>query len=230
MRRFLQGGMEPEPIEAVLAVIPSPELETARQVLESLLTCGDLVRLSPELCWHRDIWHQALEALQAQCTAHGAVTLAELRDALGTTRKYALLFLEACDRRRITIREGSDVTLIAAGIMVSEALAAAEQLAVEGISARVIDMFTIKPIDAELIKLAAAETGAIVTCENHSVINGLGSAVAEVLVQNTPVPMEMVGVQDEFGEVGDEAYLKERFGLTAANIVAKAKAVLARKK
>ena len=130
----------------------------------------------------------------------------------------------------ITIREGSDVTLIAAGIMVSEALAAAEQLAVEGISARVIDMFTLKPIDAELIKLAAAETGAIVTCENHSVINGLGSAVAEVLVQNTPVPMEMVGVQDEFGEVGDEAYLKERFGLTAANIVAKAKAVLARKK
>ena len=130
----------------------------------------------------------------------------------------------------ITIQEGSDVTLIAAGIMVSEALAAAEQLAVEGISARVIDMFTIKPIDAELIKLAAAETGAIVTCENHSVINGLGSAVAEVLVQNTPVPMEMVGVQDEFGEVGDEAYLKERFGLTAANIVAKAKAVLARKK
>ena len=113
--------------------------------------------------------------------------------------------------------------------MVSEALAAAEQLAVEGISARVIDMFTIKPIDAELIKLAAAETGAIVTCENHSVINGLGSAVAEVLVQNTPVPMEMVGVRDEFGEVGDEAYLKERFGLTAANIVAKAKAVLARK-
>ena len=86
----------------------------------------------------------------------------------------------------ITIREGSDVTLIAAGIMVSEALAAAEQLAVEGISARVIDMFTLKPIDAELIKLAAAETGAIVTCENHSVINGLGSAVAEVLVQNTP--------------------------------------------
>ena len=129
----------------------------------------------------------------------------------------------------ITIREGSDVTLIAAGIMVSEALAAAEQLAVEGISARVIDMFTLKPIDAELIKLAAAETGAIVTCENHSVINGLGSAVAEVLVQNTPVPMEMVGVRDEFGEVGDEAYLKERFGLTAANIVAKAKAVLARK-
>lgn len=130
----------------------------------------------------------------------------------------------------ITIREGSDVTLIAAGIMVSEALAAAEQLAVEGISARVIDMFTLKPIDAELIKLAAAETGAIVTCENHSVINGLGSAVAEVLVQNTPVPMEMVGVRDEFGKVGDEAYLKERFGLTAANIVEKAKAVLARKK
>ena len=121
-------------------------------------------------------------------------------------------------------------TIITSGIMVDESLKAYEALQAEGISVRVIDMFTWKPLDEELVIKAARETGAIVTCENHSVINGLGSAVAEVLVQNTPVPMEMVGVQDEFGEVGDEAYLKERFGLTAANIVAKAKAVLARKK
>ncbi len=132
--------------------------------------------------------------------------------------------------KAITIREGSDVTLIAAGILVAEALKAAELLAVQGISARVIDMFTIKPIDAEAIKLAAVETGAIVTCENHSVLNGLGSAVAEVLVKDTPVPMEMVGIEDEFGEVGDEKYLMGRFGLTADCIAEKAKAVVARKK
>lgn len=131
--------------------------------------------------------------------------------------------------KAITVREGGDVTLIAAGIMVAEALKAAEQLAEEGISVRVIDMFTIKPIDAEAIKLAAQETGAIVTCENHSVLNGLGSAVAEVLVQNTPVPLEMVGVRDEFGEVGDESYLMERFGLTAAHIIGAVRKVLARK-
>ena len=130
----------------------------------------------------------------------------------------------------ITVREGSDVTLIAAGILVDEALTAAEQLALEGISARVIDMFTIKPIDAGLIRQAAAETGAIVTCENHSVIGGLGSAVAEVLVQGDPVPMEMVGVRDEFGAVGTAGYPQERLGLTAAVIAEKARAVLARKK
>ena len=132
--------------------------------------------------------------------------------------------------KAITVREGSDVTLIASGIMVAEALCAAEQLADAGISARVLDMFTIKPIDADAVRTAAEETGAIVTCENHSVINGLGSAVAEVLVQSTLVPMELVGVQDQFGEVGDEAYLKKRFGLTAEVIAEKAKKAIARKK
>ena len=104
--RFRQGGMEPEPMETVLSGLPLRDQPEARQVLESLLTGGDLVRLSPELCWHKDIWQTALEALQALCAAEGTVTLAALRDALGTTRKYALLFLEACDRRRITVREG----------------------------------------------------------------------------------------------------------------------------
>ncbi|MFV0363099.1 MAG: transketolase family protein [Suipraeoptans sp.] len=128
------------------------------------------------------------------------------------------------------IREGSDATIIATGIEVRHALEAAEMLTLEGISARVVDMFTVKPIDAQCIKKCAAETGAIVTCENESVIGGLGSAVAEVLVESEPVPMERIGVCDEFGEVGPQNYLEERFGLTAPFIVEKVKKVIGRKK
>ena len=127
------------------------------------------------------------------------------------------------------IREGSDVTLIAAGMEVVQTLRAADLLAAEGISARVVDMFTIKPIDADCIKRCARETGAIVTCENCSIIGGLGSAVAEVLAENVPAPLERVGVQDEFGEVGPQSYLEERFGLTAPFIVEKAKKAISRK-
>ena len=103
---FRQGGMEPDTMDTVLSTLPLQDQLEARQVLESLLTSGELVRLSPELCWHRDIWQSALDTLQALCAANGSVTLADMRDALGTTRKYALLFLEAGDRRRITLREG----------------------------------------------------------------------------------------------------------------------------
>ena len=130
----------------------------------------------------------------------------------------------------VIVREGSDASIIASGIEVKEALLAAEELEQEGIKARVVDMFTIKPIDAECIRTCAEETGAIVTCENESIIGGLGSAVAEVLVESQPVPMERVGVQDEFGEVGPQSYLEERFGLTATVIAEKAKKVLTRKK
>ena len=117
--------------------------------------------------------------------------------------------------KAVQLRDGKDVTIIASGFCVAEAIKAADALEEAGISARVLDMFCWKPIDAEAICKAAGETGAIVTAENHSVINGLGSAVAEVLVKNTPVPMEMIGVQDEFGEVGPLNYLAERFQLTA---------------
>ena len=127
------------------------------------------------------------------------------------------------------IREGTDVTLIATGMEVVQALRAAEQLDKEGISARVVDLFTIKPIDADCIRRCAAETGAIVTCENENIIGGLGSAVAEVLVESKPVPMGRIGVADEFGEVGPQSYLEERFKLTAPFIVEKAKEVIARK-
>ena len=129
----------------------------------------------------------------------------------------------------VTLKEGKDVAIIASGIMVDEALKAEEQLAAEGISAKVIDMFTWKPLDEQLIIDSAKECGAIVTAENHQVKCGLGSAVANVVIQNNPVPMEMVGVQDRFGQVGAESFLREEYGLTAAHIVEAAKKAISRK-
>lgn len=129
----------------------------------------------------------------------------------------------------VTLVEGSDVTIIASGIMVKEALDAAELLKAEGISARVVNIFTLKPIDQDLVIKCAKETGAIVTAENHNIINGLGSAVAEVLGEHMPVPLERVGVKDLFGEVGPVGYLRERFELTAEEIVIKSKKAIGRK-
>jgi len=131
--------------------------------------------------------------------------------------------------KAIKLKEGTDVTIIANGIMVAEALDAAYMLKKKGISVRVLDMFTLKPIDKEEIIKCAKETGAIVTAENHNIINGLGSAVAEVLAENIPTPMERIGVKDLFGEVGPVDYLKERFELTASDIVRKVEKVLKRK-
>ncbi len=127
------------------------------------------------------------------------------------------------------LSEGTDVTIIASGFCVSEAIGAARILAEQGVSAGIINMFTWKPIDEEAILRAAANTGAIVTAENHNVINGLGSAVSEVLIRNKPVPVEMVGVNDEFGEVGPVSYLRERFGLTDTAIAEAALRVIRRK-
>lgn len=127
------------------------------------------------------------------------------------------------------LRDGSDVTIIAAGIEVAEVLTAAEALEKEGIRARVLDMFTIKPLDEEAVLSAARETGAIVTAENHNVINGLGSAVADTLALHCPTPLEKVGIQDQFGEVGPIDYLKKRYGLTAEDIAAAAKRAICRK-
>lgn len=118
-----------------------------------------------------------------------------------------------------TLEEGSDVAIIATGaVLVHEALAARKLLAQDGISAAVIDMYTVKPIDEELVRHWAGKTGAIVTCENHQVIGGLGSAVAEVLAESCPARLKRHGVQDEFGEVGDVDYLKKRFKFTAEAI------------
>lgn len=125
--------------------------------------------------------------------------------------------------------EGNDVTIIAIGIMVSLALEAAKILKKDGINARVINMSTIKPIDKDIIIKSAKETGAIVTVEEHSIINGLGSAVSEILVENYLVPMKRIGIPDVFGESGDVWELMEKYGLTKENIVKSAHEVIKRK-
>jgi transketolase len=126
--------------------------------------------------------------------------------------------------------EGGDLTIIACGVMVYEALRAREQLAERGIAARVVNLHTVKPIDRELIVRCARETGAIVTAEEHQVNGGLGGAVAEVVVQQQPVPMELVAVHDRFGQSGKPAELMDAFGLRAKDIVAATDRVLARKR
>lgn len=129
----------------------------------------------------------------------------------------------------IIMKPGSDITIIAAGIMVYNSLMAAEQLSKEGVSARVVNMHTIKPLDRELIIRCAAETGAIVTAEEHSIVGGLGGAVAEVLVENMPVPMARVGTKDMFGESGKPSELMEKYGLTSKDIFSAAMGVIKRK-
>lgn len=131
--------------------------------------------------------------------------------------------------KAIKIKDGKDVTLIASGIMVARAIEAAELLKADGISARVVNIHTWKPIDKDAIIECAKETGAIVTCENHNVCNGLGSAVAEVVCQNSPVPMRLVGVKDEFGQVGKNAYLSEQYHITTQDIVEAAREVVKNK-
>ncbi|HZK18379.1 MAG TPA: transketolase C-terminal domain-containing protein, partial [Clostridia bacterium] len=121
------------------------------------------------------------------------------------------------------------VAIIATGIMVAEALAAARALKEEGISAAVLDMHTIKPLDTEAVLQSARTTGAVVTVEEHSIIGGLGSAVAETLAEGHPVPMQRVGVMDTFGESGAPDELLEKYGLRARHIVEAARQVLGRK-
>ena len=126
----------------------------------------------------------------------------------------------------LTVKEGGDVTIIATGIMVNEAIQAAEKLEAEGISARIVDIHTIKPIDEEIIIKAAKETKGIVTAEEHSVIGGLGSAVAEVTAKNAPAKIKMIGIQDRFGQSGKPDQLMKEYGLTSDDIVAACKEIL----
>ncbi len=119
----------------------------------------------------------------------------------------------------VTLKEGNDITIIATGLMVAEALEAHEILKEKGINARIINISTIKPIDRDIILKAARETGKIVTVEEHSVIGGLGSAVADVVTEEYPVPVVKIGVNDEFGYSGPATQLLKEFGLSAENIV-----------
>lgn len=149
--------------------------------------------------------------------------------------RYALPVLYGDDYKfelgkGVLMAEGTDVTIVATGFMVSVALDARKLLAKDGISARVINIHTIKPIDKDIIIKAAEETGAIVTAEEHTIMGGLGSAVAEVLCEGCPVPMVRVGVEDTFGRSGTVPALMEYYGLTAENIAEKAKETISRKK
>ena len=184
-----------------------------------------LMRNIPQLVVFEPCDPVSLQKLVVQGAYHKGCTYMRLH------RRLAAILYE--DDAEITLgkgcilKDGDDVTLIATGVvMVSEALKAAERLEQEGVSAAVIDMHTIKPLDAALVLQYAEKTGAIVTCENHQIYNGLGSAVAEVLAENRPTLMKRVGVNDEFGEVGTLEFLKERFGLTAENIYQQAMALL----
>lgn len=151
-----------------------------------------------------------------------------------TTRKNTAKLYESGTEtpigKGIVLREGTDAVIVASGIMVHESMQAAQQLAKEGIEAAVIDMFTVKPLDEELLLAYAKKTGAVVTAENHNRIGGLRSAVAESLMASCLVPLAYVAVEDAFGEVGPQDYLQQRFGLTAEHIAAQVRAVIARKK
>jgi transketolase len=155
--------------------------------------------------------------------------IADIKDKEGltyvrTTRKaYPTMYSEDHDfqiGKGEVLVEGTDVTIIACGLMVGEAMKAETELKKQGVSVRVIDMFTIKPIDSELVIESAKKTGAIVTAENHNIIGGLGDAVSDVLIkENCLVPMKKVGVEDEFGSVGSQDYLQDYYGLTAEEII-----------
>ncbi len=131
--------------------------------------------------------------------------------------------------KAVTLKEGSDLTIMAIGLMVEKALEAAERLAAEGIKARVLNMGCIKPIDRDAIVAAAKETGAIVTAEEHSIIGGLAGAVCEVLAETTPAPVEKVGIMDQFGQSGKAVDVLNHYNLTTDAIVAAAKKAMGRK-
>ena len=163
---------------------------------------------------------EAKAAVEAALNINGPVYMRFGRLAVPVFNDKATYKFEV--GKGIELRDGKDVTIIATGLMVNEARIAADKLAEKGISARVINMHTIKPIDKDIICKAAKETGVIVTAEEHSIIGGLGSAVAEVVTECCPVPVIKVGVNDVFGHSGPAVDLLKEFGLSADNIVEKA--------
>ncbi|WP_138203503.1 transketolase family protein [Haloimpatiens lingqiaonensis] len=160
---------------------------------------------------------EAEEAIKAVAEYHGPCYVRLGRSAVPVINDNADYKFQI--GKGVTLREGKDATIIATGIMVDAALEAYNMLAEEGIKVNVINIHTIKPIDEQIIVNAARETGVIVTAEEHSVIGGLGSAVAEVVTENYPVPVLKIGVKDTFGESGKPAELLEKYGLTAKDIV-----------
>ena len=169
---------------------------------------------------------QAVQALvEYDGPAYLRLGRAAVEDVTASLPGYAFKLGEGA-----VLRDGGDVTIVAVGGMVQEALKAADLLKGEGVDARVIDMHTVKPLDEALVLKAAKETGAIVTTEEHNIIGGLGSAVADYLAGVYPVPVVRHGVNDEFGRSGKAAEVLEAFGLTAVGIVEKVRAALALKR
>lgn len=147
-------------------------------------------------------------------------------------KQYARIYADGSELpvgKAVVLRGGTDAVIFAAGIMVHEALQAASILEAEGVSAAVLDMFTIKPLDVGAVEAWAKKTGAVVVAENHNRFGGLYSAVSEVLAERCPTPAACVAVEDEFGEVGPQGYLQQHFGLTAEHVVEAVRNVLKRK-
>ena len=170
---------------------------------------------------------ETFQCVEAALNMNGPVYLRFGR--LGTPEVYEEGALSFQIGKGNVIRDGGDVALVAVGDMVFRCREAADALAAEGVSAAVIDMASIKPIDEQLICAYAEKAGCFVTAEDHNVMGGLGSAVAEVLTRNRPAPIEFVGIQDQFGRSGEPAQLAEVYGLTVQDIVKAAKKALARK-
>ena len=188
-----------------------------------------LMRMIPDVVILEPSDNISLKALLPQAAYHQGSTYMRI------DRKSSPVFYDEQEEFELgkgkVIREGTDLTIIAAGIiMVPEAQKAAVMLAEEGISVALIDMHTIKPLDRDLVLDYAAKTGLMITCENHQVIGGLGSAVAEVLSEHMPTPLKRIGVNGLFGQVGDLSFLKQQFGMNADHIFATCKEAIRRRK
>ncbi len=169
---------------------------------------------------------QATRATIAASKIYGPVYLRLGRAPLPVVTKEEVEFTIG---KAEILKEGKDLTIIACGVMVYESLKAAQALEEKGVSARIINLHTIKPIDKEIIVKAAKETGAIITAEEHQIMGGMGSAVAEIVMENCPVPMKRIGLSDRFGESGKPEELMKEYHLTAADIVQEAENILKRK-
>ena len=168
-----------------------------------------------------------LEAVLRQCQNRPGIKYIRVG-----RKQYARIYEDGSDLvigKAVTLREGSDIVIFAAGIMLHEAMKAAAALEAQGVSAAVVDCFTIKPIDADAVEAWAKKCGAVVVAENANRHGGLYDTILEVLAERCPTPAAVVAIEDEFGEVGTQGYLQERFGLTAAHIEEQVKRVLARK-
>lgn len=171
-------------------------------------------------------YFEAREAVKAAAAYAGPVYLRFTRGAVPFVFDEEYTFSWG---KVVSLRDGRDVTIFATGVMVDQALKAAQILEAEGLSAHVVNVHTIKPLDVDGVIEAAQKTGAVITAEEHSIFGGLGSAIAETLVEHLPLPMQRVGIMDTFGESGEPDQLLEKYGLLAKNIVMAAHDVLKRK-